>query len=242
VSGSVETRPEMTRAQFEAAAAYCYDRWWLTGEDYFIHVPQVMNIDGWNLYGHPGNALLTEPQQVLMMWSDLVGQTSNGGFTQFIDNFGSNLKLAYHLITQLEWPELIDRFDRAFREQAGDPENPVRRQDAWPTFDPRAVDRPLIIGHLARKATRWRPWARRRAEASYAALPDMVLRGLYDRAVDNGEIVPEEPPEFDWDSIVTVEADAFDSWFYRDETKAASKLYIGDYIVRHRAALCRLTD
>ncbi|HEY7811449.1 MAG TPA: hypothetical protein VIA98_13860 [Allosphingosinicella sp.] len=70
----------------------------------------------------------------------------------------------------------------------------------------------------------------------------MVLRGLYDQAVENGEIVPEQPPEFDWDSIVTVEADAFDSWFYRDETKAASKVHIGAYIVRNRDALCRLTN
>ena len=241
MSPAPDTRPPMTRAQFEEAASYAYERWWLTGEDAFVHVPPVMQIEGWDMFGHPGNAQLTEPQRVLMMWSDLVGQTQNGGFTQFIDNFGASLKLAYALLTQLEWPEMIERFDRAFREQAGDPANPYRRQDAWPTFDPRAVDRDLIIDHLARKETRWTPWYRRRVAASYAGFSDTILRGFYDQAVDKGEIVPQPRPEFDWDSIVTVEADAFDEWFYRDETKAASKTFIGGYIRKHRDRLCRLT-
>lgn len=126
-----ETRPEMTRAQFEEAAAYAYDNWWLTGEDYFLHVPSVTNVEGWNLYGHPGQSRLTEPQRVLMMWSDLVGQTSNGGFAQFVDNFRDSLPLAYRLIAKLEWPELFERFDRAFREQAGDPQRPKLVADDW---------------------------------------------------------------------------------------------------------------
>jgi uncharacterized protein DUF4375 len=175
-----DTRREMTRARFEEAAAYAYDNWWLTGEDDFLHVPSVMNVEGWNFYGHPGNDQLTEPQRVLMMWSDLVGQTSNGGFTQFVDNFEKSLPLAYQLIAKLEWPELFERFDRAFREQAGDPQNPRLLSEDW-------------------------DW-------------------------DSGSEPPAEA------------AEAFDDWFYRDETKAASKAFVGDYIRRHRDDLCRLTD
>jgi Domain of unknown function (DUF4375) len=176
-----DTRREMTRAQFEEAAAYAYDNWWLTGEDSFLHVPSVMNVEGWNFYGHPGNEQLTEPQRVLMMWSDLVGQTSNGGFTQFVYNFRDTLRLAYQLIAKLEWPELFERFDRAFREQVGNPLNPQTQRLEWDSDD------------------------------------DL-----------------EEPP--------TEAAEAFDDWFYRDETKAASRIHVGDYIRRHRDDLCRLTD
>jgi hypothetical protein len=175
-----DTRREMTRAQFEQAAAYAYDNWWLTGEDAFVHVPSVMNVDGWDFFGHPGNDRLTEPQRVLMMWSDLVGQTSNGGFTQFASNFRKSLSLAYRLIAKLEWPELFERFDRAFREQAGDPRAPRLLSEDWD----------------------WHSGSDPPAEA----------------------------------------ANAFDKWFYRDETKAASRVFVSDYIRRHRDELCRLTD
>jgi hypothetical protein len=170
-----DTRPEMTRAQFAEASAYAYGGHWLTGEESFIHVPSVMQVEGWDIYGHSGNNSLTEPQRVLMMWSDLVGQTANGGFTQFVYNFRNSLALAYRLIAKLEWPELFERFDRAFREQAGDPSHPKLRQG-----------------------------------------PGVELP--------------------------TDAADAFDDWFYRDETKAASKVEVGEYIVRHRDELCRLLD
>jgi hypothetical protein len=170
----------MTRAQFEEAVAFAYDNWWLTGENSFLHVPSLTKVDGWNFYGHPGNLQLTEPQRVLMMWSDLVGQTSNGGFTQFVDNFRDTLPLAYRLIAKLEWPELFERFDRAFREQAGDPQNPRVMADGW-------------------------DW-------------------------DSGAEPPDEA------------AEAFDDWLYLDETKAASRIFVGDYIRRHRDDLCRLTD
>ena len=174
-----DTRPEMTRAQFAEAWAFAYDNHWLTGEESFLHVPAVMQVEGWNIYGHSGNNLLTEPQRVLMMWSDLVGQTANGGFTQFAYNYASALALAYRLIAKLEWPELFERFDLAFREQVGDPQNPRSPRDAWRPED---------------------------------------------------EFVPTEA------------ADAFDAWFYRDETKADSRIFIRDYIIRHRDELCRLTD
>ena len=76
-----DTRPVMTDAAFEETAAYVDERWWMTGES-LIHVSAVMNVDGWNIYGHPGHLLLTPAQRILMMWSDIVGQVSNGGFTQ----------------------------------------------------------------------------------------------------------------------------------------------------------------
>jgi hypothetical protein len=35
----------MTHAQFDEAAADAHDNWWLTGEDAFLHVPSVMNVE-----------------------------------------------------------------------------------------------------------------------------------------------------------------------------------------------------
>ena len=166
----VDTRPPMTRAQCEAAAAFADAGWWATGES-LVHVPQVTGVKGWDLYGHPGNASLTEPQRVLMMWSDLVGQVSNGGFSQFAYNYRSQLNLAYRLIVQLDWPEMTERFDRAFREQAGDPARPVLHQPG-----------------------------------------------------------PEEA------------ASAFDDWLYRDDTKERSREVIRNFAMKHRDALCRITD
>lgn len=244
MEGALDTRPEMTRAEFAEAAAADYDNWWLTGEDHFLHVPSVMQVDGWNVYGHPGNAQLTEPQRVLMMWSDLVGQTQNGGFVQFIDNFARSLTLAYRLIARIEWPELLERFDRAFREQAGDPQNPRPRHEPWGPDDDAAqeAERERLIRCLARNKTRWRPWARRREIALLERFSDLILRGWYNDAVERGEIVPDEEPEADFEAGPTGEAEAFDDWFYRDETKAASRTFIGGYILRHRDELCRLSD
>jgi hypothetical protein len=240
VTGAVDTRPEMTRDRFEAAAGFASERWWLTGEDTFLHVPAVMQVEGWNLYGHPGNALLTEPQRVLMMWSDLVGQTSNGGFVQFVDNLAASLALAHRLIAKLEWPELFDHFDRAFREQAGDPDDP--QPDRWPTFDPFAIDREAVVEHFAARHSRWRPWARVRERARFEALSDDVLRTLRDAAVGRGELAPEAEPDIAFDERPTQEAEAFDDWLYRDDIRLASRQYVGGYIRRHRDELCRLVD
>lgn len=254
----MDTRPELTRADFAKKAAYAYENWWLTGEESFVHVSSVMNVEAWNIYGHPGNTQLTEPQRVLMMWSDLVGQTSNGGFVQFVDNYSDSLALAYQLISQLGWPDLFERFDRAFREQVGDPADPKPRQDSWSEADDAAVaaNRELMISELARANSRWKPWARQRERAMLAAVSETILQGWYEDAVERGEIKPrdESQPTYGTfggfayrindssDDRVTEAADAFDTWFYLDETKAASRLHIGDYIVRHRDQLCRLID
>ena len=239
---TVETPPEMTRAEFDAAAAYAYERHWLTGEEYFVRVPAVMEVEGWNRYGHIGHNRLTEPQRVLMMWSDLVGQTANGGFTQFCDNYENALELAHRYIAELGWPELFQRFDLAFREQAGDPGNPQRKWAAYPEADVWPAKREQVIAHLARKHTRWRPWARRRKAAGFAQFSDTILNTFYHRAVEAGEIVPDDQPAPEVEPIPTEAAEAFDDWFYRDATKAASRTFVGDYIRRHQDELCRLSD
>jgi hypothetical protein len=231
----------MTPAEFAAAASHCYDNWWLTGEDSFLHIPSVMNIEGWNLYGHPNQGLLTEPQRVLMMWSDLVGQTSNGGFVQFVDNFSERLALAHASIAKLGWPELFERFDRAFREQAGDPADPKPRMDPWSEADDAATERGHMIRELARIRTRWRPWARRSQEKTLELFSDTLLSSLYIKAIAGGEIAAPSGLVAEEDEPPSQAAEAFDDWFYRDETRAASRIHIRDYILRHRDSLCRLT-
>lgn len=239
-----DTRPEMTHARFAAAAAYAHEGHWLTGEESFLHVPAVMQVEGWNLYGHSGNDQLTEPQRVLMMWSDLVGQTANGGFIQFVDNYASALALAHRLIAKLEWPELFERFDCAFREQVGDPRNPQPRQEPWGPDDDAAwaANRERMIRRLAVANTRWRPWARRREMASLERFTDTILSTWYNQAVERGEIVPDEEAATEVEQAPEEAAEAFDDWFYRDETRAASRIFVGDYIKRHRDDLCRLSD
>ena len=176
---TVETPPEMTRAEFDAAAAYAYERHWLTGEEYFVRVPAVMEVEGWNRHGHIGHNRLTEPQR---KWA--------------------------------AYPETDD----------------------WP------AKREQVIAHLARKHTRWRPWARRRKAAGFAQFSDTILNTFYHRAVEGGEIVPDDQPAPEVEPIPTEAAEAFDDWFYRDATKAASRTFVGDYIRRHQDELCRLSD
>jgi len=240
----IDTRPEMTHAQFATAAAYAYEGHWLTGEESFLHVPAVMQVDGWNIYGHSGNDQLTEPQRVLMMWSDLVGQTSNGGFTQFMDNYASALALAHRLVAKLGWPELFERFDLAFREQAGDPRNPKRRLEPWGPDDDAAwaANRERMIRRLALHHTRWRPWARRRERAVLERFTDTILNTWYNQSVERGEIIPDDEPTTEFEPAPTEAAEAFDDWFHSDETRAASRIFVRDYILRHRDDLCRLSD
>ena len=237
----MDTRPVLTPGEFEDRATHADSGWWLTGE-HFIHTASVMNIDGWNLYGHPGNALLTEAQRVLMMWSDLVGQVANGGFEQFISNYADTLTLAHRLIAKLEWPELFEHFDPAFCEQAGDPAAPQlvdSRPWGWEA-DELAASRAHMLDSLARSKTRWRPWARRGEMALFDQLSDTILQTLYNKGVSNGEIQPVEKQPVEYEPLPRVAADAFDTWFYLDSTREASQHYVGSYIRARRDQLCRI--
>lgn len=149
-----DTRPIMTDAEFETAAAYVDPGSWMTGES-LIHREAVMSIVGWNFYGHSGHLQLTPAQRTLMMWSDIVGQISNGGISQYHDNFRRDLALGRAAVRALGWSDLTVRFFPAL---------------SW-------LGRPL--------------------------------------------------------------RDAFDSWFYTEETKAASVRYVHAFIMRHRGELYR---
>jgi hypothetical protein len=239
----IDTRPEMTRAQFEAAADFTWnERSWLTGEEHFLHVPAVMQVKDWNLYGKSGNKQLTEPQRVLMMWSDLVGQVSNGGFEQFAYNLRKSLRLAYQLIEKLEWPELFERFDLAFREQATGSKNRSPQLSDDEMYAAEEAYRKRMIRDLARIETKGRPWARRRAEASYEPFTVAILSTWHNKAIERGDIVPEKQTVIEAKPPPTEAAEAFDEWFYLDETRKASKAFVGAYIRRHRDQLCRLID
>ncbi len=221
----VDTRPAMTTAEFEQRVSNPHPRWWTTGEE-LIHVPAVMSVEGWDGYRHPGNALLAEPQRVLMMWSDLVGQVSNGGFTQFVDNFENVLELSYRLISKLEWPDLLERFDRAFREQAGDPSNPMlaRSMPADPAKYSRL--RAKAIRGLARAEKRF--WQ--------TVTPDDLARA----EVDYEQFLMDYDLPIEWTERPSDEAEAFTHWFYTDATKVASHEWIGAYIRANRDLLCRI--
>lgn len=237
----METRPTLTPEEFEERASHVDSGWWLTGEG-LIHTPSVMNVPGWNLYGHPGNEQLTEAQRVLMMWSDLVGQVANGGFEQFISNYVETLALAHRLIAKLDWPELFGRFDAAFREQAGDPANPqpiASKLWGWEA-DELGANRTHMLDSLVHSKTRWRPWARRGERALFDQLSDTVLQTLYNMAVSNGEIKPVEKRPVEYETPPSVAADAFDAWFYLDSTRRASLHYVGSYIRAHRDQLRRI--
>lgn len=239
---TVETRPAMTLAEFEREARYVPDNWWLTGEG-LIHVAPVMSIEGWNFYGHPGNDSLTEAQRVLMIWSDVVGQVQNGGFTQFCDNHAPSLAFAARSIAKLGWRELSERFERALREQAGDPIDPHRFRPVGLDEEPEkwARSRERLIRHLARQGKPWwKPTTMRDLAFVEARHEEWQLQLKYQTAVIRGELASGGEQLFDFVPPPEEEANAFDDWFYLAETKQASIEYVSDYILRHRDELCRI--
>jgi hypothetical protein len=238
-----DTRPAMTDAEFAQAARYVDDGWWMTGEN-LIHVQSVTSIEGWNRYGHPGHLMLTAAQRTLMMWSDIVGQVQNGGFVQFCDNYASNLALGVAAVDALNWPELRERFRRAMVEQAGDAAEPRRVQSIPPTDEPEKwlESRKRVIRHLARQGKRWwQPTTARDIAHVEARYTEWQLEREYISAVLSGKLPSGGESLFDFVAPPSDEADAFDNWFYADDTKAASTAHVHDFIVRNRDQLYRPT-
>jgi len=233
----METRPQMTLAQFEDSASYVEPDWWQTG-DGFIYHPLIMDIQGWNVYGHAGNAKLTEAQRVLMIWSDLVGQLSNGGFEQFVYNYQFALKLAYNHIEKLAWPELFSKFDAAFREQAGDPHNPT----PFAANLLNKAHREHMINQLELAEPQRHKLGGLIKPKKYSDLSESDLYVLYKKIILKGEMETFVAQSDAIDSLPVVEAEAFDNWFYLKSTIESSVRFIGAYIRSHRDQLCRIID
>lgn len=236
-----DTRPAMTAAEFDEAASYIYDGWWMTGQN-LIHVPSVMNVEGWDFYGHPGHDLLTPAQRTLMMWSDIVGQVSNGGFVQFCDNYSRDLARGIAAVDALEWIELRDRFGRAMTEQAGDAANCRRIEPIPLDGDPEKwqASRKRLIRYLARRNKRWwQPTTARDIAFVEARYEEWQLQLQYQTAVARGELRSGGERLFDFTPPPSDEADAFDEWFYTDDAKTASAFYVHQFIIKHRDELYR---
>ncbi len=237
-----DTRPEMTDAAFEQAASHVDDDWWMTGET-LIHVPAVMTVGGWDHYDHPGHLQLTPAQRTLMMWSDIVGQVSNGGFVQYCDNFAPHLALGVAAVDALQWPELRARFREAMAEQAGSADAPRRAEPVALTDDPEKwrASRKRLIRHLARRGKRWwQPTTKgdiALVEARYRAEWQLELE--YQKAVFSGALRSGGERLFDFEPPPSEAADAFDDWFYAGATKAESVRYVRDFLLRCRDQLYR---
>jgi hypothetical protein len=105
----VETRPLMSVEDFERRASHREPDWWATGEQLIYH-PDVMGLPRWRAYGSSDNLKLTEPQRCFMVWGDIVGQVSNGGLSQFFENYNSALEMVGSCVVKLGWFELADRY------------------------------------------------------------------------------------------------------------------------------------
>lgn len=240
----IDTRPVMTDAEFAEASGDTFPNWWMTGER-LIHVSSVMNVEGWNSYGHPGHLALTPAQRTLMMWSDIVGQVSNGGFIQFCDNYVNALPLAVGAVGSLEWPDLNERFCRAMTEQASDASAPVRRQPVPLEDDPIkwAASRMRLVRHLARRKKRWWQPTTASSLATVHLLNDEAqLQLKYQLAVLSGEMASGGERFFDFDASPSDEAEAFDDWFYSTEAKEASAHYVHRYVMHHRTSFIERTN
>lgn len=240
-----DTVPLISRADFDYALKPYSARYCCTAEG-LIHRSEIMSIEGWSEYGSEGNQRLTEAQRVLMMWSDLVGQTDNGGFGQFVDNYSASLALAWRLIRQLPWPDLQVRFEAAFRERAGDPAAPKLIEA------PSLLDEPEKWAKNRRRAARyllaqnrpwWRPPSRRDIDSLLDGYEDWLLQVQYRQLVGSGLLKPDGEAVFgDYDDPPVEASQAFDTWFYLPETRAASVAVIAAFVHERQAELYRLAD
>lgn len=239
-----DTRPIMSPEAFEAAATFRHDNWWATGEE-FIHQSEVAEVEGWDRYGTPGNNSLTEAQRVLMMWADVVGQTQNGGFSQFAYNYRNVLALAWRLIPQLNWPDLTGRFEAAFREQAGDPASPRYIEPIAVDADPDKWrrSRRRFARHIIRIGKPWWYWpSRSHVEAALRVHNDFRLQMMYMDAVLHGELKSGGEAVFDQPPRSEEASEAFDRWFYNSSTKEKSVEVITAFARDRQSELCRLSD
>ncbi|RYE91570.1 MAG: DUF4375 domain-containing protein, partial [Oxalobacteraceae bacterium] len=189
-----------------------------------------------------GQDRLTAAQRTLLMWSDIVGQVSNGGFTQYCQNYAAHLSLGVAAVEALAWPELSDRFARAMTEQAGDVSAPRWIEPIWPADDPElwAASRARFMRFLAGKGKPWwRPITARDLAAVEAQNDDWELASQYREAVRSGDLASGGERFLSYVEPAHVEAEAFDDWFYSAEAKAASVQYVHGFILRRRNQLYR---
>jgi hypothetical protein len=214
-----DTLPALSDEEFERRATHREPNWWAGGEQ-LIYVPEVMSLEGWRDYGGPDNMRLTQAQCDLMIWSDIVGQVANGGIAQFFDNYGQILEQVSETITRLGWPELLRNYQAAasqYIQVNGKPVTPKKwREEAE------------------------KQWERNREEARRL----QRKRGLepatgidLDRSVMRMQSMGliKMPP-----ARVFPAVDAFDDWFFSDETRRNSERYISDFIRRRRDELVNI--
>lgn len=242
----MDTRPILNDALFEEKSVYVEEYSWQTGEA-FIHVDAVTDVEGWSQYGSPGFNSLTTAQQTIMMWSDLVGQVSNGGFLQFCENFRSNLDRAVASVAELAWPNLKTHFDSAMIEQAGSLGEPNLLRPGPITADAENWEESKVhYATLIARANKpkWRPMFKSDVEKvrkAQSRMPEWLLAGEYITAVEDGRVPGNGEPYFNYNWPSQEAAEAFDSWFYSDECKQESRIYVKNFIIENKAKLCRVS-
>lgn len=217
-----DTRPLLTQREFEAALKRVRPSHWLTSEEYLLHRREVMEVDGWSSYGSPGNLQLTLPQRHLMMWSDIVGQTSNGGIDQFFENYAKTLDFAVETVKALEWRDLQQRFDEAFAQYICD-------RDGQPT----SVARWLSDRESEQEEKR------QEAQNYWQAKNGAPYEGDKDKLDILVQVLA-------FQGVITLqgweypEIDVFNKWFYSNETRQASEHFVGAFIIAHKDELVRI--
>ncbi len=215
-----DTRPQFSEEEFERLAAHREPNWWGTGEG-LIYREEVTSLPGWRTYGSPDHLKLTEAQRCLMMWGDIVGQVQNGGIAQFFGNYESALEFAGACVSQLGWPELKDRYDKAFTDYIH-----VNGEDA--TLD-------QWRAHRASEHERYRREAKAKVEQASGKPFDGDMEKL-DRWVwmfaARGDFAIQG-----WEHPCV---DEFNAWFYSDATKDSSSRYILAFAQGRRDELARI--
>lgn len=262
---TTDTRPPMTDDAFEQLAGYVDDNWWMTGED-LIHNPELMNVEGWGTYGSTGNLSLTDAQRTLMLWSDVVGQVSNGGFEQLCDNYPDILEMMREAIDGLGWSNLSEHFVPAMTEQleilnaagqdVAEPEEwTVQREDLIQHIirsdDPETKDEEpsshashrFMLDKLAAEISTHKSrrfWHIFRKNESSKTAREWIQEFYSDEDLKHlFSLTFEEVNSTDTTTNESRATKAFDKWFFSEACKQESVSHIRAFILQNRGQLYR---
>lgn len=128
----METRPQLTRAEFSAAAASVDEDGFPRGRGLFVS--PATSDDHWNTFGSAAHARLTEAQRVLMAWQQVLYggvYSSCLAFDLFENHWGRQSGEGLRLIALLGWPEFTRQLQIVFRRCVGDPAKPDQAHMVW---------------------------------------------------------------------------------------------------------------
>lgn len=198
--------------------------------DWLLYVPEVMQIDDWEVYERGPFRRLTKAQQTLLYYSDVVGQTINGGIVQFFQNYGNVATKAEAALRRFRWPALEEKFSACVKIVRKMPGERQRRREAKFWSDASFPDQLREAQRRARKGV---------TINGRTYDPDSLYFDVPDLASELSRMAFAAEEEV-WRVLRTsAPIQAFDDWFYGEGAKGAKARFV-QFVRDNRSGLVRI--